>query len=90
MTARLTDEELDEASRVAESMHSLRLVAVCSELKERRALDAKTMPTLTEEERETLGWVHALISGSVLKLDGLTRLNALLVLARLLATKEQG
>jgi hypothetical protein len=56
---RLTDDELSEAIRVAESLHSLRLVAVCSELRERRAAEAATskqltMPALSEEDREAL------------------------------------
>jgi 23S rRNA G2069 N7-methylase RlmK/C1962 C5-methylase RlmI len=39
--SRLTDEELDEAMHVVQSLHSLRLTAALVELRERRAADLK-------------------------------------------------
>lgn len=39
LASRLTEAELDEALRVAQSLHSLRLTAAIIELRERRAAD---------------------------------------------------
>lgn len=51
--ARLSDDELDEALAVAQSMNSLRLTAAIAELKERRAED------LTDDEVEVLRYLRA-------------------------------
>jgi hypothetical protein len=46
--SRLSDDELDEALAVAQSLNSLRLTAAVAELRERRALDAQRMATVDE------------------------------------------
>jgi hypothetical protein len=59
---RLTDDELDEAMKIAQSLKSLRLTAAMSELRERRDAERKPiLPTNPEAERT----VDALMASAI-------------------------